>query len=388
VSRNKERDIMTRSLNEAKYNYFSGLGYLGALPDKEWTWRNTTGYGRGSLFSVYGDAGYSGAINERAYAYFNHLADSVVEGEAPVLDLDFVNQRYVNEGVYKPFSDLLTESGTTLDADGIHVGVGATLSLFPKPSEVELFSSFTTFGTGWSDNLDDTYSCDGSQAGSSLINTTSGTVVITRTVRITFTISGYASGSLVPLAGGSGAGTARSSNGTFTEDIVVVGNTVYYLQASTTFVGTVSNVSVQELVPFVGFDGSEGTWVFEGQWAHNGAATAYMLAGDANTAFIRQLAAATTSVGAFDGANPIAKSGVFTDNTNIKIAMSYKEGGPFNILADGGAEATASLANTLHTPKADIGHLDGASEAPDLIVKRILWYPTQFTELVRQEITS
>lgn len=66
--------------------------------------------------------------------------------------------------------------------------------------------------------------------------------------RITFTVTDYVSGAVTPLLGGVQSGTARSANGTFTEDIVSTVNSAFmyiYNAGPSAFVGRVTNVIVQ-----------------------------------------------------------------------------------------------------------------------------------------------
>jgi len=280
-----------------------------------------------------------------------------------------------------PACPILGNAGSTETTDADE------LTLFPKPSGVELFSAFDTLGAGWTDDGGGAYSSDGTQAGNSDASQASG-LTVTRDITVTFTITNYSAGNATPLAGSSGTGTARSANGTFTETITVSGSGAIIVRADVNFIGSISAITYQELVPFVGFDGSEGTWVFEGRWAHASDAQRFILAGDLNTRFIYQDATVSHAIKTYDGSTVVNKNSVFTDNTNIKIAMSYLEGGKFNILADGSTEADFDLTGDLYAPKTDIGHLGGSNEALELIVERILWYPVQFSELVRQGLTS
>jgi hypothetical protein len=72
-------------------------------------------------------------------------------------------------------------------------------------------------------------------------------VVISKAYTVTFTISNYSSGSFrMRLGTASGAGTSRSSNGTFTENIVAVGSTLLSMDP-TSFTGDVDNITVAEI---------------------------------------------------------------------------------------------------------------------------------------------
>jgi hypothetical protein len=65
---------------------------------------------------------------------------------------------------------------------------------------------------------------------------------------ITYTVSGYSSGTISVLCGSTGTGTARSANGTYTETIQCSGDTDLYFRGAS-FNGSIDNVSIT-------FDGS------------------------------------------------------------------------------------------------------------------------------------
>jgi hypothetical protein len=108
-----------------------------------------------------------------------------------------------------------------------------------------------TLGTGWS-------------VGSGLASKSSGTasnlfqsnvLVVGLAYKVTFTLSNYSNGNVTPYCGGTGAGTSRASNGTFTEIIIALTSTTFFLVANSTFTGSVTNISVKE----VGQDWTLGT---------------------------------------------------------------------------------------------------------------------------------
>lgn len=73
--------------------------------------------------------------------------------------------------------------------------------------------------------------------------------------RVIFTISGYVAGTVrVQLSGGGGgAGTARSANGTYSQDIIA-GSTAagtFYIAADSSFEGNIDNVSCKAIVPAI-----------------------------------------------------------------------------------------------------------------------------------------
>jgi hypothetical protein len=101
-----------------------------------------------------------------------------------------------------------------------------------------------TKGTGWTISAG-VASNDGSGAPSDMYQTpaldTSNTLY-----EVTFTVSGYSSGSMRCVVGGSGVGAYRTANGTYTEQIRVISGPNFYLQ-SNSFVGSVDNVSVKQI---------------------------------------------------------------------------------------------------------------------------------------------
>ncbi len=103
-------------------------------------------------------------------------------------------------------------------------------------------------GTGWSIGSG-IASCSGAQVADSDLNQANRGIVEGESYEITITISGYSAGTLTPVIGGQ-AGTARSSNNTFTE-IITAGSTDtdINLRANSTFVGSIDNIIVKPLSP-------------------------------------------------------------------------------------------------------------------------------------------
>ena len=63
-------------------------------------------------------------------------------------------------------------------------------------------------------------------------------------VLVTFTISNYVSGNMLPYAGSGGAGTPVNGNGTYSEVLTVTGDVVTYMQGTGIFEGDLDNVSI------------------------------------------------------------------------------------------------------------------------------------------------
>lgn len=151
--------------------------------------------------------------------------------------------------------------------------------------------------------------------------------------------------------------------------------------------GVFDAISVQELVPFVGYNADAGTWVLLGRWKHNAAITTYMLAGDANTVFVGQGPVVASRVKAFDGTTTTSKTGVFTDNTDTVIVMSWETGGNFDILVDGSTEASTTLTGDLATTSIGVFNLAGGGNVHG-IAKELVYYPAKHGLTTRQGETA
>lgn len=72
-------------------------------------------------------------------------------------------------------------------------------------------------------------------------------VVTNKVYYVQFTISNYSAGNMYVILDGSGSGTSRSANGTYTENITASGGSNRFsLYASSSFVGDIDNVSIFE----------------------------------------------------------------------------------------------------------------------------------------------
>jgi len=118
-----------------------------------------------------------------------------------------------------------------------------------------------TKGTGWT--------ISGGLLNASSVSSNcfqSSSFILGKTYKVTYSISNYVSGLFRVTIGSSGFGQNRSSNGTFTENIVYSGANFLYLRGSSSFSGSIDNVSVKEylgqsVVPNSGC----GSWLFESQ---------------------------------------------------------------------------------------------------------------------------
>ena len=105
-----------------------------------------------------------------------------------------------------------------------------------------------TLGTGWTVASNKATS-DGSQsATSNIYRSTAQTVVLGKNYRVTYTVSGRTAGEVWVNIGGNTNLTKRSTNETFTEEIVTVSSVTshIYIQAGVDFVGSVTDITVTE----------------------------------------------------------------------------------------------------------------------------------------------
>ena len=127
-------------------------------------------------------------------------------------------------------------------------------------------NDYWTLGTGWSIG-DGVASCDGSQTGFVTINQ-SNVVASGKLYKIKFTLTRSA-GSIRPEVGSSGLGTFVSQSGTFTQYITQAGNNTLYFKSDSNFVGSITNISVQEVqtdTPRIDFsDSVKGALLLEPQ---------------------------------------------------------------------------------------------------------------------------
>ena len=102
-----------------------------------------------------------------------------------------------------------------------------------------------TKGAGWTISVG-VASSDGSQVSNSLLYQDAGTVSGKRYL-VTFTVSSFTSGKITAYSGDSGAGTARSATGAYSQVITCSGANAnrINLVASSSFVGSIDNISVR-----------------------------------------------------------------------------------------------------------------------------------------------
>lgn len=172
--------------------------------------------------------------------------------------------------IYKIVLDVVDYTQGTLYIDTSNIdlnvnGVG-TYTLYFTPSSTNLFirtrfsgfigsidnvsvkqvdpNDYWTLGTGWS--IEDGKAVnDGSQTGNSLLQQTS-ILTLNKLYKVSYDLT-VDSGQIYVRLGFSGQGAIRSTSGSFVEHITCSGNTNFDLFATSTYSGTVDNISVQEI---------------------------------------------------------------------------------------------------------------------------------------------
>lgn len=136
-----------------------------------------------------------------------------------------------------------TITGTTSGATGI-VGASVIEGGDTGHDDLQTNGTFDT-DSGWTKG-------SGWTISGGTANHTTGTATLEQNIvvspgdvlHVKYTVSGVSTGSVTASAGGT-AGTARSTNGTFTEDIIAGATTVLAFTPSTSFNGKIDNVEVQ-----------------------------------------------------------------------------------------------------------------------------------------------
>lgn len=148
-------------------------------------------------------------------------------------------------------------SGKTLIAERL-AGDKATNGTFASDTS-------WTKGTGWTIAAG-VASSDGTQAGDSDLEQ-AASLIDEQQYEVTFTVSNYSSGNVVPACGGT-EGTDRAANGTFIEVITAGSDGKIVIRADSTFVGDIDDVIVNtDSVVFLGaaavIDGTYDKYLLE-----------------------------------------------------------------------------------------------------------------------------
>lgn len=359
-----------------------------------------TGTGAGSLSNVsevlhadgetYILTGYITALANGDYS-FDTGPNSTTSGETVIAVAAFIG----GAGEKLPHCPIIGNDGF------VETVAKDVMSFEAVPSEIELVTNggFDDGIAGWNAAADTTLShvsntlrnelASGSNPSASYVIAT----VAGRSYRLVYeSVGGTSSGNRYTRVGTTSHNNDiidinSAGDGEKTTDFVATGTATWISMMHITSTAgeyvDYDNISVQELVPFVGYNGSEGTFVFKGNWVHSSDERKYMLAGDVDTRLVYQGNSAPTEIRTYDGTIAVSKASVFTDNTDTAVVMSYETGGNFDILADGSAEATASLTGDLATTSIDIGHLAGSNSMHG-VVKEIVYYNVKLGLPTRQ----
>ena len=162
-----------------------------------------------------------------------------------------------------PYANPMSLNSYTATDSGVRTMLAGNNGFISEPSATNLCTCYSTPGadqlgtelvtngtfssdTGWTHNSG--WTLGGTVAA---VNVATNTplyqglaTTIGKVYRITYTISGYSSGSAIPFIGGTQTGTTRSGNGTYTEDIV--SNTASSTCGITTPVSTTSVFSIDD----------------------------------------------------------------------------------------------------------------------------------------------
>ena len=151
--------------------------------------------------------------------------------------LDIIGSVYAN-GTYTFYGTVLSDTTFRIrSADGFDGSIDNVSVKQVDPNDE------WTLGTGWSIGEDKAIS-DGSQTSVSFLFQ-NGIVQSGKIYKVTYDVVSYTSGEIIAFIGGS-QGQARTSVGTYTEYLSTI-NTNFWLRADANFVGSVSNISVQEI---------------------------------------------------------------------------------------------------------------------------------------------
>lgn len=281
-----------------------------------------------------------GKIYKTVYTISNYSAGSVriVAGSAGNGTTRSANGTYTEYLIAATNTTLFLAPQTTLTCDIDDVSVTEVLipasSEFPKLELVKNpgfdVDGVWTKGTGWT--IAGGVATHASGSSSSMSQALS--IIIGRQYDVTFTVVGRTTGTMTPILGNTGTGTARSTNSTFTETITCAGNTTLSMQASSTFDGSIDNVSV---VPH------DGLVV----WNGDGSTTTGWTA--ANSATLSSVA----------GWLRIARNGVNTPGAQqgcLKVGSTYHL--VSDVRSDGSATPSISVSVSVFTGTISSTHID------------------------------
>ena len=183
--------------------------------------------------------------------------DIIIDGDLSLSGLTIKdNMIIINSGE--------TGSGVTLDESGVEVdrGLYNNTKLYwdestntwkvrvPFDTELIINGDFITDDGNWSKGIGweisgGTANCDGTQGTTTELSQT-GITTIGDKYLISFEISNYSLGSIHPILG-SATGTCIGTDGVCSEIITAAGSTTFYMQADSSFIGSIDNVSVMRI---------------------------------------------------------------------------------------------------------------------------------------------
>ena len=224
---------------------------------------NTITYDVGNTIITYVDDSGGG------YSYFNSsyaIPTNLVVGVRYKISITFkVNTGNVKFRLWDGVSSLYTQetSSTSFITETVYMTAQSTSGCFIKidsigTGQVVTISDISvkqvdpdddwTLGTGWSLG-DGIASCDGTQVSNSIMYQDCG-IVLGKQYQVIYTVTSYTSGSVLIYLGGTSAGAvSRSASGTYTQQFTAGGNQWVTLMADASFIGSVTNISVQDLTP-------------------------------------------------------------------------------------------------------------------------------------------
>jgi hypothetical protein len=170
----------------------------------------------------------------------------------------------VKEDLSGDFNFERNSAATRVNAQGLVENVQILSSNLVTNGDFATDSDWT-LGTGWtiSSGL-----LNASSVSSNCFQSSS--FILGKTYKVTYSISNYVSGLFRVTIGSDGFGQNRSSNGTFTENIVYSGANFLYLRGTSSFVGSIDNISVKEItddtnLPRIDYTDGCGVWLLEPQ---------------------------------------------------------------------------------------------------------------------------
>jgi len=198
----------------------------------EWTPSGFVSGTKQCLWSTYTDAdNYLALFSNGVIIYLEKRVAGVSEyvtfAQVPVVGTTYVIDAFV-----------YADNTLGLYVDGVSASAGFGIELWDNsPDNVQ---------AGWVDNLDGTYTADGSQVSFSFV-VQFNAVVVGKIYEVGQTVDSITAGYTRMRSGSSGIGSNKTTVGSFSESIYTLGNTSCIIEASVDYIGTVSGISVKEI---------------------------------------------------------------------------------------------------------------------------------------------